>query len=69
VTALGRPAVYCKALEEEDDKMVECWQKDADGILIFVSPHIGIYASTYFVHKLEPTDQYICCCRRCTPWQ
>lgn len=30
--------MYSKAAEEEDKKMVERWQKDADGILIFVSP-------------------------------
>ena len=31
-------SIYSKAAEEEDNKMVERWQKDADGILIFVSP-------------------------------
>jgi hypothetical protein len=36
-------SIYSKAAEEEDNKMVERWQKDADGILIFVSPHIVIY--------------------------
>ena len=30
--------MYSVAAEEEDNKMVERWQKDADGILIFVSP-------------------------------
>ena len=30
-------SVYYKAAEDEDNKMVERWQKDADGILIFVS--------------------------------
>ena len=39
-------AVYSEAPEEEDER-VERWQKDADGILIFVSPHIGIHASTF----------------------
>src|SRR6266446_2136398 len=29
--------IYSKAAEDEDNKMVERWQKDADGILIFVS--------------------------------
>jgi len=29
--------------EEEDNKMVERWQKDADGILIFVSPWVDIF--------------------------
>ena len=30
--------MYSKAADEEDNKMVERWQKDADGILIFVRP-------------------------------
>ena len=34
--------IYSKAAEEEDNKMVERWQKDADGILIFVSPLVNI---------------------------
>jgi hypothetical protein len=34
--------MYSKAAEEEDNKMAESWQKDADGMLIFVSPRIGI---------------------------
>jgi hypothetical protein len=29
--------MYRKMAEEEDNKMAERWQKDADGILIFVS--------------------------------
>ena len=36
-------SIYSKAAEEEDNKMVERWQKDADGILIFVSSSVGIY--------------------------
>ena len=35
--------MYTKVAEEEDNKMVESWQKDADGILIFVSPCIVIH--------------------------
>jgi hypothetical protein len=35
--------------EGEDEKMAHRWQKDADGILIFVSPHID--------STLEPSDQ------------
>jgi hypothetical protein len=34
--------MYSKAAEEEDNKMAERWQKDANGILIFVSPRVGI---------------------------
>jgi hypothetical protein len=32
--------MYSKMAEEEDNKMADHWQKDADGILIFVSPHV-----------------------------
>ena len=42
--------MYSKIAEEEDNKMTERWQKDADGILIFVSPRVCIY---YYTHKLE----------------
>ena len=35
-------SMYTKAAEDEDNKMVERWQRDADGILIFVSPRLGI---------------------------
>jgi hypothetical protein len=34
--------------EGEDEKMSNRWQKDADGILIFVSPYID--------STLEPSD-------------
>jgi hypothetical protein len=30
-------SIYSKAAEEEDNRVVERWQKDADGILNFVS--------------------------------
>ena len=29
--------MYLKRAEEEDDKMVESWKGDADGLLFFVS--------------------------------
>ena len=31
-------SIYSKAAKVEDKDMVERWQRDADGILIFVSP-------------------------------
>jgi hypothetical protein len=34
--------MYIKMTEEEDEKMAHRWQKDADGILIFVSPYINL---------------------------
>jgi hypothetical protein len=36
--------MYIKMTEEEDNKLADRWQKDADGILIFVSPYIGLQA-------------------------
>ena len=36
--------MYVKMTEDEDEKMAKRWQKDADGILIFVSPHISLRA-------------------------
>ncbi|KAF8471359.1 hypothetical protein DFH94DRAFT_200560 [Russula ochroleuca] len=36
-------SMYSKFAEEEDNKMTERWQKDADVILIFVSPCVRIY--------------------------
>jgi hypothetical protein len=36
-------SMYSRIVEAEDNKMTEHWQKDADGILIFVSPHIHIH--------------------------
>jgi hypothetical protein len=32
-----------KMAEEEDNKIADRWQKDADGILIFVSSHISFH--------------------------
>ena len=31
--------------EEEDNKMTECWRRDADVILIFVGPRVSIHDS------------------------
>jgi len=31
-------SMYSKMTKEEDDQVAERWQKDADGVLIFVSP-------------------------------
>ena len=35
-------SIYYKAADEEDNKMAKRWQKDADGILIFVRPCVCI---------------------------
>ena len=39
--------------------MVERWQKDADGILFFVSPHLGIRLSFYM--NWNAIDRSILC--------
>ena len=36
-------SIYSTAAEIEDEKKVKSWQKDADGILIFVSPRVAIH--------------------------
>jgi hypothetical protein len=47
-------STYSKAADDEDNKVVERWQKDADGILIFVSPRVGIRLSlVFFTYKPE----------------
>lgn len=33
--------IYSKIAEKDDNKRAERWQKDAQGILIFVSPHFA----------------------------
>ncbi len=38
-------SMYFKTAEDEDNKIVERWQKDANGLLIFVSPRVGIHIS------------------------
>ena len=57
--------MYSKAADEEDNKMVERWQKDADGILFFVSPHVGIRLSLRI--NWNTIDRSILCCSRCPP--
>jgi hypothetical protein len=39
--------MYVKMTEKEDNKMADRWQKDADGILIFVSLDICLQARTH----------------------
>ena len=46
--------LYSKAAEDEDNKMVESWQKDAKGILIFVSSCIPIHIALYTNWSTRP---------------
>jgi hypothetical protein len=58
-------SIYSKAAEDEDNKMVERWQKDADGILIFVSLYVCICLSLQI--NWNTIDWSILCRSRCTP--
>lgn len=59
-------SMYSKAAEDEDNKMVEGWQKDADGILIFVSQCVGIHIILCINRNI--IDRFILCRSRCTPY-
>ncbi|KAN0116055.1 hypothetical protein V8E52_006361, partial [Russula decolorans] len=52
-------SIYSKAAEEEDTKMVERWQKDADGILIFTGLFSAAVAAllAVTVQDLRPNSQ------------
>jgi hypothetical protein len=57
-------AIYSRAADEEDNKMVERWQKDADGILFFVSPRFSICLYLHINRNI--IDRSILCCSRCS---
>ena len=59
-------SIYSKAADDEDNKMVERWQKDADGILIFVSHRIVIIRLSLHINR-NTIDWSILCRSRCTP--
>jgi hypothetical protein len=59
-------SIYSKAAEDEDNKMVERWQKDADGILFFVSPRVCIHLCLYI--NWNTIDWSILCRSRCPPY-
>jgi hypothetical protein len=52
--------MYIKMSEEEDSKLAHRWQKDADGILIFVSPLPRFYALRV-VTNVKIVDWFIFC--------
>jgi hypothetical protein len=60
-------SLYSKIAEEEDNKLTDRWQKDADVILIFVSVHATtsvvtrINGSTRLVFFLRPSPRYFPC--------
>ena len=49
-------AMYSKIAQEEDNNDAERRQKDADGILVFVSPHV---TSPLLQPQLEDIDRFI----------
>ena len=55
--------MYSKIAEEEDDKMVERWQKDAEGIIIFVRSDSYFQTPNACLPKGH-IDRFILC-RRC----
>ncbi|KAN0116056.1 hypothetical protein V8E52_006362, partial [Russula decolorans] len=52
-------STYSKAAEDEDNKMIERWQKDADGILIFTGLFSAAVAAllAFTVQDLTPNSQ------------
>jgi hypothetical protein len=44
--------MYSKIAEEEDNKVTDRWQKDADGILIFVSFRFDRHPPTHMKRNL-----------------
>ena len=58
-------SIYSEATKKEDVEMVERWQKDADGILIFVSHCLGLHAALCITWNA--IDWFILCFRRRTP--
>ena len=59
-------SVSSAVAKKEDDEMAERWQKDAEGILLFVSPRAGTRAALFIIWNT--TDRSILCHRLCTPW-
>lgn len=57
-------SLYSEIATEEDDKKMEHWQKDADGILVFVSHYVGIL--TVISINSNTIDRFILYCCRCT---
>ena len=58
-------SIYSKAAEDEDKEMVNRWQTDANGFLIFVRPSVRI---SYIFHIYWNTiDRSILCRSSCPP--
>ena len=55
-------SMYSKLSKEEDDELVDRWEKDADGILIFVSPSVDIHTNAHTNYNI--LDWPVFCCGR-----
>ena len=56
-------SVYSKAAKDVDKNMAEHWQKDAEGIVIFVSPGVHIHTSSHI--NRNALDRSILCRSLC----
>jgi Family of unknown function (DUF6535) len=52
--------MYVERAEKEDKELADRWQKDADGILIFVSIHLSVHKIT-IVTSVIIVDRFILC--------
>ena len=50
--------MYSKIAEEEDNKMAERWQEDADGIIIFVHPEGTLHSAVYIWPNSQDTSAF-----------
>ena len=58
-------SIYSDAANNEDTAMVVLWQKDANGIIIFVSRCVGIHSSLHI--NWNALDRSILCRTCCAP--
>jgi hypothetical protein len=44
-------SIYCKIVQEDDNNITKCCQKDTDGTLIFVGPHLTFGVIVYISQR------------------
>jgi hypothetical protein len=54
--------MYSQMAEKEHKETAERWQKDADGILIFVSPQLHFHLTSHVMSKMIDWPILCCCC-------
>jgi hypothetical protein len=57
--------MYSKIAEDEDSQMAKRWQKDAQGIILFVGPHLSSRTTTAEYVNGKIVDRFIRRLRRC----